>query len=1470
MPEQFPAPLALERDGTGQSGRSLPALDPASAALDERGPADGLAFADAFARTLAYRGLDGRVDGDWQGLLNPAGLDPSDLPALWRDIEAFLAGPDAYDDASPHRRPHLVLLLAFLRLLGLSQARLNRLTREHLDFYYRQVLGLAPRPGRPDRVHLIARIAAGVDQALLPAGTWLEAGKDGQGRTLRYRTDTDLTVNRARVKNLRSVFVDKRVVGLREAREASEIDQADPLLAMAALVYGDPANHDALPAYPATGQVPDAPLLDRLDRLLAFVGGGSLGGLYLDFQEFRSLVRLKDRRLQTARTDWVFINTALQSIGKAVANNPAFAIAPPDSSEFWANLKRALGNQAPDFASLPEGLRSLEDIYWRRDTQDAKNFIVNKLRLGLEQFAAMMAKKMEIDQDWRVVNGLLEAAGQRRRGDASYRLLADSPDNPYGRASTAFAQNFQKALADLDYAPVKGLLDPEAGTTDLDRFAAALWQVEAYFHCPLEDFDLLARARRTDSKPPPAEWERAYAILAAAYTRKVYADRRAQLDALWRERVKDGLDPAGLRKAQKAALEAMARLATGERSRPAAELPDLLARVWPQSGEGSQVFAKLAALLLSEQAPPLTQAEPREASAGLELAWRNREGRPPVAQREEWLGIHAAADATLVRSADGADTPRWRTFGQRRGIPATDPAPPLGWALASPLLGLGQGERSVVLTLVFQPDNYNAKDIAALLAREERPQPAFPPFQVGISGGKDWVAPDTLQCESIDYPLPNTGKLYKALRLTLGFKASAPALAAPADGTSPWPLLRLLPRQDGGMAAPYVLFQALALERVSLKVGVVGLADLLLANDEGALVAGRPFEPFGLSPAAGSALLFTHPELAGKRLDSLSLNLSWMKLPAADLGGHYKNYPAWTSAPANTVFTAKLSLVDHRLAVPLLDKTALFDAKDANTPRKLGPCNVPARLPGDYAAPGPDGPASWPRYFRLELNSPDFQHGSYAPAAAAKAVALALAIAGEGTSNAADYQVNPPYTPKLKSFSVDYQGSVEIALDPADPLAYGLGEERIYHWQVFGHSEIQPEPDTGLYRFLPSHGFEGELYIGLEGVAAPQDISLLFQLAEGSADPDLEPPPVAWSYLSGNQWHDLGGGLLADGTSGLIQSGIVRFRLPPAAPGTLLPPELYWLRAAVARAADGLCDSIDILAQAVAATRADAPEGAAQPLPPHSLRKPATPVPGIAAIEQPYSSFGGAADEAGAAFDLRVSERLRHKQRAVALWDYERLVLERFPAIYKAKCIPAAATDPTGLGRVELVVVPNIQGRFPFDPFAPKATAGQLAEIAAFLRGRMPPLADLRVKNAHYVPVRTRFAVRFLPGRDPGYYRPLLNEELNRFLSPWAYAEGSDVTIGGGIYANAIIDFLERRPYVDYVAELKLFKDEDGLGFRRVPDEGGGYRVRADRPDAVLVADRRHEIDLIAEAGFADADFTGIGYMKIELDFIVN
>jgi hypothetical protein len=866
----------------------------------------------------------------------------------------------------------------------------------------------------------------------------------------------------------------------------------------------------------------------------------------------------------------------------------------------------------------------------------------------------------------------------------------------------------------------------------------------------------------------------------------------------------------------------------------------------------------------------------------IELAQRKKRGWPePRAQIERWQNVYAAADATMVQVRLGpledAVTPRWRTFGaspppdQIAVVPAA-----AGFAIASPLLALAEGERTITLNLGFNSQHFDATAIEnALLAN---------PFRLLLSS-KDGMA-------EINAATPATTKIDvqpAQITITLTLKAQAAPVQALIDGAgirTPWPMLHLcladVPESNDSI---YRAFQPLVLERVELKVKVSGLTQLALQHEESLLNPKKPFEPFGSTPVIGSSMAIAHPELCSKRLDTLTMQIDWLGVPD-NLATHYlgytnydgpKNPPDQPTSPIsnNTDFKAQLQLFDQR-TLSAIQPVQLFFAKDTSATLATG---APATPPPATLTTGAmetntititldknptyqqdlrlvisDEPLNWSRYWQLELLTPDFQHAIYPRAA----VGYANRKKADGTTPN-PFIVNPPYTPKIKRLALGYSASETINLSNR-----GATTSRLYHIEPFGYRELTPDDDQP-YSLLPQHPNQGELYIGISGLKPPQNLALLFQLAEGSADPDLAHEPVHWAYLDGNRCQSLEAGrLLSDTTNGLLNTGIITFDLPPVAPSTRLPTDLYWLQASIAKNSSSVADLVAITAQAVSATFIDqnnAPDHLNQPLPANSISGLAEPLPEVRAIRQPYSSSGGTGPEQANRFYTRVSERLRHKNRALTSWDYERLILEAFPQIYKVKCLPVGSSaDPRLVDQIQIIVIPDIRGKLPFDPFEPKVAADTLWQIEQYLNQHTPAIARFAVRNPSYIRLRIRLGVRFRPGFNPGYYKQALDQELQRFLAPWAYDQSAEIAFGGIINTNLIINFAEERPYVDYVAGIKLFAN--GI-------EYSNSQIALD-PNAIFVSDRQHIIDPISEEIFQQAYFTGINYLQIELDFQVG
>jgi hypothetical protein len=233
---------------------------------------------------------------------------------------------------------------------------------------------------------------------------------------------------------------------------------------------------------------------------------------------------------------------------------------------------------------------------------------------------------------------------------------------------------------------------------------------------------------------------------------------------------------------------------------------------------------------------------------------------------------------------------------------------------------------------------------------------------------------------------------------------------------------------------------------------------------------------------------------------------------------------------------------------------------------------------------------------------------------------------------------------------------------------------------------------------------------------------------------------------------------------------------------------------------------------------------------------------------------------------IRAAERLRHKGRALAGWDYERLLWEAFAnRLQKVVCQPARQGEP-----LTVVVIPNLREQVPRNLYAPGAPADLLAAMEHHLRQRCPEEADLVVRNATYVHVMVQLWVCLREGVDPAYADQELRQALLRVLSPWCFDASAEVQLGGEVRASDVAVAIDALPFVAYLDRLRLFLvDASGNPFwlddkKTISEE----LLLAPGPDVVLIAAPNHLIQLVSP-GSAVSSLSGIDTMRIELDFQV-
>ncbi|MHC4325886.1 MAG: baseplate J/gp47 family protein, partial [Planctomycetota bacterium] len=426
-----------------------------------------------------------------------------------------------------------------------------------------------------------------------------------------------------------------------------------------------------------------------------------------------------------------------------------------------------------------------------------------------------------------------------------------------------------------------------------------------------------------------------------------------------------------------------------------------------------------------------------------------------------------------------------------------------------------------------------------------------------------------------------------------------------------------------------------------------------------------------------------------------------------------------------------------------------------------------------------------------------------------------------------------PYTPLIESLRLGYTASSDAVFFKKETENDFLADEtELFHVGAFGQmrehcflrKQLDFVSDKNVYLF-PQYVNEGEFYIGVKDIKPQQNLTLFFQVAEGSANPEKKKQTVRWSTLIDNHWRDfIEKEVVSDLTNGLLKSGIIKFAIPEDATqnNTLLPAGYYWLRAIVPEHTDAVCRVLAVETNSAIVEFCDNnnhPDHFKTPLAAGTIQKMENPVATIKSVSQPYASFGGRMAEDDTLLAKRSSERLRHKERATCIWDYERLVLQNFPDIYRVKCLshtsPQSANAP---GHVTVLVIPNLGNRNSYNPLQPRVDLNTLTEIQKILVKRSGFFLDsnrIHVENPQYEPIHVDTKVSFREGYEFSYYMSVLINDIKKMLTPWAFDDSVDITFGGQVHKSTLIKAIEDLSYVDFIEDLKMFQSRGGIAARR-------------------------------------------------------
>ena len=794
--------------------------------------------------------------------------------------------------------------------------------------------------------------------------------------------------------------------------------------------------------------------------------------------------------------------------------------------------------------------------------------------------------------------------------------------------------------------------------------------------------------------------------------------------------------------------------------------------------------------------------------------------------QESFMGLPMVTvrAASVVASADGIgkqelpeETPHFAPFG-----PDDAPFARVGFAISDRQLFQREGDRLALLSFT-QP-------LPGLVTN-------IPGFRARLTTENGWLELD----DSSGFKVAlGFGRLWFAVLLDGGHPPIVPAdpeIHGPGYDTGA-PVMEVLVAFDDTPSMPAAVYAFLRdLERgpCLLQTGAGGQRLMSIKTDEGTADPAARFMPFGPRPRAGAQWAIGSSEVFSRPLAALAFSVKWAE--PYDSASYFHNH-----APGNYTVSfdylvngawASGSNTESALNLDAAGNTWIWTqgVSAASCDASLAPQDPP------FSAQSRSG------YVRMTL-SQDFGHANY-PAEQTKA-AVSLAVPDPGYSPPADVNAPgnlplEPYVPEIAEISLAYISTQQEA-------AHSF---RIHPFGV--------ERADGPGRLFPQLDYAGALFIGVDALAPPQKLSLLMQVADGTGDPLLQRPELQYAWLGADGWQAFVNQQVDDRTTALAGSGVLSFAVPQAAvtDSPQMPQGKHWLRIAAPENAAAVNRLLSVDAQAARASfinQGNDPAFLETPLPAGTIGKLRAPDIAIKKLNQPYASFGGRGREDRSAFHRRASERLRHKDRAVNMWDYEHLVLQAQPAVYRAKALQhtelvrqdGAVTGDNELspGAVTVVAVPYTEGRDHLSPLRPYADQATLASIGQTLARRCSPFVRLEAANPRFEEVHVAMNVAFLPGiADTDYYRAQIEAALIDHLTPWRRRELRGAEFNGRIYKSSVIDFVEELPYVDYLQDVRLYHRPQPEVAAWTPVDAEVVRARTAR--SILVSAPAHEIGLV-------------------------
>ncbi len=439
-------------------------------------------------------------------------------------------------------------------------------------------------------------------------------------------------------------------------------------------------------------------------------------------------------------------------------------------------------------------------------------------------------------------------------------------------------------------------------------------------------------------------------------------------------------------------------------------------------------------------------------------------------------------------------------------------------------------------------------------------------------------------------------------------------------------------------------------------------------------------------------------------------------------------------------------------------------------------------------------------------------------------------------------QPNPPYVPKVSDIFVKYSASqvVDFSVKQNYPFEYfyydSFGCNRVYDSAELSDTSafIQaPSPSSAnntlkLFAGLTS---SAGLYLCLESIEPPCNVSFYIELTQlvPLLNGDV-PPTVNFYYLSNTGWQPLK--ILLDETNQLSCSGFIEVFIAQdiCLNSPFMPESGYWLAITSNNHATDFAKVLYLNTQAIKVKRLSTSDESK--LDANKIKALVTPLPQIDTVNQPFASFNGMAKEKNSAFYQRVSQRIKTKDRASNVSDFESMAFEALPELYFCKHIKTPSR-----GEICLGLVKGYENSLLGEAYYPVVSRCDIDKLSRYFSSKISPFVRLKLFNLSHEPVTIKAELKFTPQAQINLLCEQISQQLNIYLSPWIRSEQIQMSIDEGLSHAALIDFLKNFSNVEEVYSLKISTSLQANPTTSI--------IFPNAPDGLFVSAKNHEIKAV-------------------------